>query len=190
MISLRSLTASSPECRRWCVDRAEKGADQTLERSRPTANRINKPRHEFGPSSVVGPVATLSGPAPYSALRRLAARLAAISGEGTMITGRSACCTTAWDTLPSISDLRPVRPRVPRMIAFASTSSASETIVSAIVAPRALVCAQGFRPARRACSTPSSARGGRSARRQSRSGRALLRQASRLTGPRLSVHHV
>ena len=88
----------------------------------------------------------------------VAARLAATSGEGTTITGRSVCCRMAWETLPSIRDLRPVSPRVPSTIASAATSSASDGIVSVIVAPRARVRGCGFRPAPLARATPCSAR--------------------------------
>src|SRR5579862_5265368 len=61
------------------------------------------------------------------------ARSAATSGEGTTSTGRSACCRTAWETLPSRIDLIPVRPREPSTIALASTDSAADRMAPAIV---------------------------------------------------------
>ena len=81
---------------------------------------------------------------------RCAARSEATSGEGTTITGRSACWSTPCETLPSRSDLRPVRPRVPITIALAPTSSAWARIVAAIEFSRTRVraCAPGRHAAR------------------------------------------
>ena len=69
----------------------------------------------------------------YSRLSRCSARAFATAGDGTTTTGRSACWRMWLETLPSISDLTRVKPRLPRHTASAASRAAALRMASATV---------------------------------------------------------